>query len=502
MEVKKHLVRPDAPFEATCPLSPADVQIPLRYIRKVFVYSLDQSDQGFNSAEAIDNLASRLKDSLKTFLRPLSEDVFAFPQLLGRVVEPENAHPYVLVDKSSAIRFTVVSRQDISFEDLQPEKRFPDHAWWIDYFATGLNLSEMGKAPNAPESFVVQLTSIRGGIVLTAQVSHRITDGYGFAGFIRRWFSRARAASGIQIHEQDLDKSLALAIHDRGRLTWDIDMAKAGTAMASVKKWEAHYAESANATAGNSLIGTDNVETKIFWMSNEKLEELRKLIGEYTTSQPTAFEAIVAFAWRCLSRVRSESNAHSLTKTRSNISASMFGVDSRRRLNPQLPVEYFGNATALIVARLPVSILSSAQPSAIHSVIAEVQNTLRNDTTDPNLRQVIQHVAENLKLGKNIPLDLPGYDFIFNSWEHLYSSGDELDLGIGTFRAVRYLMDAPITPSYLLILPSFGQRKRTPKTRHYSARYAGGLELKLNLPRYQMEKLENSQEWTHYVCGY
>ncbi|KAL1865834.1 hypothetical protein Plec18167_009272 [Paecilomyces lecythidis] len=501
MEVKKYLVRPEIPFEDTYPLSPADVQIPLRYIRKVFVYSLDH-EENHESTKAIDNLASRLQESLKSYLRPLSDGDFAFPQLLGRVIEPEDGNPYIYVNRSSAIRFIVVSRPEISLDHLQPEKRFPDHASWIDYFATGLNLSEMKKEPNAPESFVVQLTSIRGGIVLTAQVSHRITDGYGFAGFIRRWFSRARAVSAFQINEPRSEKPLALSIHDRKSLKWDIDKARMGIVAASVKKWEVHYAESMAATAQNSLIGDGTVETKIFWIAHERIEVLRNLIGQYTPLPPTAFEAIVTFAWRCLSRVRSEPNANSFTQTRRKISAGMFGADSRRRLNPPLPIEYFGNATALIVARLPVSILSSAQPATIHSVIEEVQNSLRKDTTDSNMREVMRHVAQNLKMGRGIPLDLPGNDFIFNSWEHLYSSTDELDLAIGQFRAVRYLMDAPITPSYLLILPSFGQRKRMGAARNHSSDYAGGLELKLNLPRHQMEKLENDEEWTRYVCGY
>ncbi|GAD96328.1 conserved hypothetical protein [Paecilomyces variotii No. 5] len=498
MEVKKYLIHPEIPFEDTYPLSPADVQIPLRYIRKVFVYSLDDEENP-EFTNTIDNLAYRLQESLRSFLRPLSDGVFAFPQLLGRVIEPEDANPYISVNKSSAIRFIVYSRPEISLDDLQPEKRFPDHAWWIDYFATGLNLGEMKKEPNAPESFVVQLTSIRGGIVLTAQVSHRVTDGYGFAGFIRRWLSRAREASAFQINERRCDRSLALSIHDRSSLKWHVDKTRIGAVAASVKKWEVHYADSVTAGAQNLLIGDDSVETKIFWMKHEKIEKLRRLIGEYTPLPPTAFEAIVTFAWRCLSRVR---NDNSLTQARHNISASMFGADSRGRLNPPLPIEYFGNATALIVSRLPISILSSAQPAAIHSVIEEVQNTLRKDTTDSNMREVMRHVAQNLKIDKGIPLDLPGNDFIFNSWEHLYSSTDELDLGIGQFRAVRYLMDAPITPSYLLILPSFGQRKRMAASWNYSPHSAGGLELKLNLPRHQMEKLDKDKEWTRYVCGY
>lgn len=198
MESKMYIVRPDTPFEANYPLSSCDLQIPPRFIRKAFVYATDKESNDVSSRKTQD-LICRLQDSLKSFLGQPSRGQFMYPQLLGRVVQSgDGGLPYVAVKQSSYIQFNVVYRPDIDFESLHPDRHFPVEAIRRTDFAIGLDRSDMLKMPDGAPNFAVQLTFIRGGFVLVSQVFHRITDGYGYAGFIRRWFQRARTGLTIE----------------------------------------------------------------------------------------------------------------------------------------------------------------------------------------------------------------------------------------------------------------------------------------------------------------
>lgn len=214
----------------------------------------------------------------------------------------------------------------------------------------------------------------------------------------------------------------------------------------------------------------------------------------YTPNRPTIFESVVVLTWLCLARAQTTADID----TASEMSTAFLAINIRRRLVPLLPIDYFGNAATGVFGRLPLSTLLSAE-SATATTIETIQTVLKEDTTDLNLRLISKLVSRKLQSGVQIPANLLGHDIFFNSWEHLYPNLDDMDLGVGDFCTMRWVMDS-LVPSYALILPSYGKRQK-PSGQAHPYEYPGGIELNLSLLQYQMEKLEVDKEWSRYACA-
>lgn len=492
MELTTYTIRADPGFEAVYQLSPSDLQIPPRAIRQAFIYSTDDQDESI-----IQSLVVSLQESLKTLLKPLGKDKgetdTTYPQLLGRVVRPKDGSlPHVAVDKSSCIPFKVAYRLDIDFEKLSPAQRFPDEAIQKADFAIGLDDSELLSQHN----FVVQLTFIKGGFVLVVQIHHVITDGYGYAGFMRQWLQRTNAlVTKGRYEDVPSTKSTKTSIHDKTELLRDVyESPDAAGELNGLKTWETLYKKAPKINK-NPLTGSKEIQSKIFWLSPGSLEKLRAEMHNHTEDRPTIFESVMALAWQCLARARNDAN----TAIESTTSSGLFAADMRPRLVPPLVTDFFGNAVTAVVARVPLSILLSKQHANVATVINTVQATLRKDTTDRNLRSINRLIYRQLKAGRYAPADLLGQDVLFNSWEHLYPSLGAMEIGVGKFCIMRNLQDAPITPSYVLLLPSYGMRQTSSsEAASHKYQYSGGIELEVHLLRHQLEKLEQDEEWTRY----
>lgn len=215
----------------------------------------------------------------------------------------------------------------------------------------------------------------------------------------------------------------------------------------------------------------------------------------HTVDRPTMFESVMAHAWQCLARARIDSD----TAVELTTSSGFFSVDMRNRLDPPLASEFFGNAFTAVAARVPLpALLLQQQHTDAATVIGTIQVALRKDATDRNLRSINRLLFRQLKAGVYPPANLLEQDVIFNSWEHLYPSLDAMEVGVGKFCIMRNL--SPITPSYVLVLPSYGMRQ-TPSSGDASQQhqYPGGIELKVHLLRRQMERLVKDDEWLRYV---
>jgi hypothetical protein len=491
MESTTYTIRADPGFEAVYQLSPSDLQIAPRAIRQAFIYSTDNHDES-----KIQNLVVSLQKSLKTLLKPLDNEqaVTTYPQLLGRVVRPSDGSlPHVVVDKSSSIPFRVAHRLDIDFDNLSPARRFPEEAIQKADFAIGLDDGELLSRHN----FAVQLTFIKRGFVLVVQIHHVITDGYGYAGFMRHWLQRTKALIIEGRYEEDAStKSAKTSIHDKTELLRDVDESPdAAGELNGLKTWETLYKEPPK-TNKNPLMGSKEIQSKIFWLSPETLEKLRAEMHNYTVDRPTIFESVMALAWQCLARARIDAN----TAVESTTSNALFAADIRPRLVPPLATDFFGNAVTVVVARVPLSTLLLQQHANVATVINAIQTTLRKDTTDRNLRSINRLLFRQLKAGVHAPADLLGQDVFFNSWEHLYPSLETMEIGLGKFCIMRNLQDSPIVPSYVLMLPSYGMRETSSsEAPSHQYQYSGGIEFKVHLLRHQIEKLEQDEEWTRYV---
>lgn len=486
MESQIYLIRPDSPFDAEYPLSRCDHQLPVRFIRKAFVYSTD-GDISSTSPEGQD-LISRLQSGLKSLIQELNPDTVTYPQLLGRVTKLADGGPLrVKVEKSSTIQLNVVHRPDITFESLHRNGNFPIEKISHEDFGVGLSRDDLLKWPSGPPNLAIQLTFIRGGFVLLLAVNHQICDAYGFAGMVKHLFRKLRLESlSGSVHENGSKSTLA--IHDKTILD-KVPEGKETTH--GVQRLQALYDESL--PSKQWLPTSSNAVSKIFWIPPHKVEELRAVVQGGTSTPTTLYESILVILWRCIMRARLVPE----TENSSRWSKVIMIMDMRRRLEPPLPTDFFGNAVSGVFSLQPLS--NFKEKDFVSKAIKEVQETKRLDGTGLNLQLSSFLVGDHLKrLGIGPPVDLLGYDVLFNSWEHLYSSPEDLDIGLGGFCALRFLMDTPVSPSYVFTLPSYGKRLVSPEGGP-SGQYPGGMELQVNLLEDQMRLLEKDEEWLKYA---
>ena len=485
MEPRLVQIRPHTPFDAQFPLSQVDLQLPPRFVREAFIYEADP-EVSCSSAQGQD-LVSRLQESLKSLVAPLNSETVSYPQLLGKIVRQPGERPFVKVDTSSFIPFNVVDRSDFDFAQLHRNGKFPMEAINLPDFKIGLDAKELLQTPGGPPMSAIQLTFVRGGIVLVVVVSHSLSDGYGIAGFLRRWFQAARAALGINGqngHKQD-DTSSTLAIHDKSQL---IKIDVKGETPGLRKAKELYNGPPAQTSA---FMGTVPIISQIFWMPPENVQKMRADVGAHSSKPPSVFAAMMTILWRAI--IRSRQNLQTDSPELIN---GLITCDMRRRLDPPLPYDYFGNAITGIWHSLPKSEVAAAGSTS--EVIKAIQETLENDATGQNLLLSSRFFGDQMAKGIFPPLEFISRDIVFNTWEHLFASVADLDLGCGEFCAVRYLMDTPPSPGYVLLLPSFGRRLKRPDKERL-CQYPGGLEFQIHLTPEQMELVEKDEEWTQYA---
>ncbi|KAL7920656.1 transferase family domain-containing protein [Trichoderma austrokoningii] len=489
MEPQIYRIRPESPFTAEYPLSECDRQLPVRFIRKACIYAADENIS--STSKDGKNLIRRLQESLKLQLQELNPDTFTYPQLLGRVISPDSGRPsYVSVEESSAIQLKVINRLDIEFGDLHRNGMFPLETITTGVFGVGLEKEDLIKWQGGPPNLAIQLTFVRGGFVLLLAFDHRICDGYAAGGFVKRWFRQARLGSAADLEPQDGLMS-TFAIHDKTVLS-QTELEGSEHAAQTLR---ALYSNSlpSNLPPQNWLQTSSETISKVFWIPAHKITELRSAVGESSSLAPTVYESVLTVLWRSIIRIRLEPE----TEPASTMSKAAIVMCMRKRLEPPLPSDYFGNAVAAIYAMKPLS--SFREKNFIPSAVKEVQEAKRLDGTGFNLQVTSLLMGEQLrKFGIGPSMNLLGYDVIFNSWEHIYSSTEELDLGIGQFCTMRFLMDNPVSPSYICTLPTYGKRSVDLKD-GASCQYPGGIELQICLLENEMALLERDEEWLKYA---
>ncbi|KAL6901070.1 transferase domain-containing protein [Trichoderma evansii] len=488
MESQIYRIHPESPFSAEYPLSECDRQVPVRFIRKAFIYAMDHNIS--SKSKDGESLIRRLQESLQLLLRELNPDTFTYPQLLGCVISPTDGRPYVKVEESSTIQLRVMDRPDIEFENLHRNGRFPLDTITTGVFGIGLEKEDLMKWPNGPPNLAIQLTFIRGGFILLLAIDHRICDAYATSGFVKRWFRQVRLGSVADFeHEEGLIPTFA--IHDKTVLSrTELEGSEHAT-----QKLRALYKKAMPSnTLPNKWIQTSSkAVTKIFWIPAHKIKELRSTVGESSSLTPTVYESLLIVLWRSIIRIRLTPE----TESASAISKAAIVMCMRERLEPPLPRDYFGNAVAGIFAMQPLS--NFKEKDYISRAVQEVQEAKKRDGTGFNLQASSLFVGEQLrKFGIAPPMDLLGHDMLFNSWEHIYSSTEDLDLGIGQFCTMRWLMDNPISPSYICTLPTYGKRSIDIMD-STSCQYPGGIELQISLLEHEMALLEQDEEWLKYA---
>ena len=210
----------------------------------------------------------------------------------------------------------------------------------------------------------MQFTGFRcGGFSLSLATSHVITDGLSAANFMTEW---ARLTRGEPL--------LTVPFHDKKKAF------KAGEPGSSPRfDYSNDFCRLPFLLKRPSPEELKNMETTMISLrlAKEQVEKLKKMANQdrqihiKTTRPYTRYEALIAHIWRCASKARKHQDEQ--------LTGCLVTIDSRRRLQPPLPLGYFGNGVFDITATSCAGDLMSKPLSYGASKIRAVIENVTND---------------------------------------------------------------------------------------------------------------------------
>ena len=494
--------KPLIPFDAEYPLTLADVAInPAVNSRYLLCYEAPP-DPSYRKS-----LVESLKVALESFLIEPTEGVFALPEILGRIhVDPLNKKHFLKITKDSVVDLVVSYRNDIVFEELEPKGGFPMRCLKSSIFATGLDgLPAPEKDGSGIKAFSTQITFIQRGFIICVSKHHFLIDGTATANMIKRWFSRVRNhfSHGSLKDAESIPSSSLLAMHDKTSLLKTLN----------VEPLE-HPHWKIVPGSGPSVFGVlvpprilmtiskflpeflvPKIVSGIFHFTPTSLKQLRADLQKHTKTRLSMNDAISALIWRCVTRARIYSHSQAAHPETSSLAMA---VNGRRKLDPPLVDEYFGNCVFLAPSSVPISVLISQGSVSLSKVAEAIRESLLNKTDDHHMRSLLQlcgaqNSVTNMVMAHNTFM---GYDLMVTSWARFFDSLEDLDVGHGKFRCWR-LPDGGVFDGIISILPTYGMRDCVEDKDLES--YPGGLQVAIDLLRRSMESLKADSEWLRYA---
>ncbi|PON75017.1 Transferase [Trema orientale] len=210
----------------------------------------------------------------------------------------------------------------------------------------------------------VQLTKFRcGGYSLGLATSHVITDGLSAANFMTEW---ARLARGEPLRTAPFHDKTAFKAGEPSWAPPRFDHSNDFCCMPFLLKQPSPEELKKMKTTMITLgLGTEQVE-KLKRLAN------RDRPNKLKSSRPyTRYEALTAHIWRCASKARKHQDEQP--------TACLVTIDSRRRLQPPLPLGYFGNGVFDVTASCYAGDLTSKPLSYGASKIRLAIETVTND---------------------------------------------------------------------------------------------------------------------------
>lgn len=124
----------------------------------------------------------------------------------------------------------------------------------------------------------------------------------------------------------------------------------------------------------------ENISTATFDITREQLNTLKvKSKKDDETANFTTYEALAAHIWRCVSKARCLPDDQP-TKL-------YIATDGRFRINPKLPLGYFGNA---LFTATPVTLSGDLQSEPLPSTVKRIQKALKQ-MTDEYLKSALDY---------------------------------------------------------------------------------------------------------------
>uniref|UniRef100_A0A803PSN0 Uncharacterized protein n=1 Tax=Cannabis sativa TaxID=3483 RepID=A0A803PSN0_CANSA len=209
---------------------------------------------------------------------------------------------------------------------------------------------------------LVQLTKFScGGLSLGVTASHVLIDGLSAANFMTEW---ARIARGLPLQKAPFFDKKAFGVGDccgsnPQRFDHSNDF---GNMPFLLKQPNAEELKKMKTTMFTLKLTKEQVQK----LKNKANNDLNRPSRPYTR-----YEVLAAHIWRCSSKARKHDTQQP--------TACAVTIDSRKRLEPPLPFEYFGNGVFDVTARCTAGELLSSSLSEVASKVRSVIEMVTND---------------------------------------------------------------------------------------------------------------------------
>ncbi|KAK8471076.1 hypothetical protein PHAVU_003G140550 [Phaseolus vulgaris] len=311
-----YTVKPMEPTKCgRVPLSEWDQIGTITHVPTIYFYRLSQNFHLFPN----NTIASNLKDSLSRVLVP-------FYPLAGRLRWISNGR-LELDCNAMGVQF-VEAQSSSSLEDLGDFSPSSEHHYLFPKVDYTLPIHELPLV-------LAQLTKFKcGGISISMTISHAVADGPSALHFTREW---ARLARGETLEKVPF-------------LDWKVFRAGEPPSVPLTKchvHTEFNHPPLLLGQTNNSEERKKKTTVAILKLSKFQVETLRKTANE-SWNRPrngraySRYESVTGHVWRSACKARGHKEEQP--------TAVGICVDSRSRMEPPLPKEYFGNATLDVIA--------------------------------------------------------------------------------------------------------------------------------------------------------
>ncbi|KAF4398918.1 hypothetical protein G4B88_023512 [Cannabis sativa] len=264
----------------------------------------------------------------QTLIDSLSHTLLHFYPLAGRLRNLDNSGFQLECNEDGAVFVVAELNADLSHFEKDHFTPTPEsNRFLIPYINESLPIHER-------PLLLVQLTKLScGGLSLGITMSHVVVDGVSAASFTTEW---ARIARGLPLQNAPLFDKKAFGVGD--------------CCVANPHQFDhsndfcnkmPFLLKQSNAAAPTTTEERKKMETTLFTLKLTK-EQVQKLKNKANNndqdrrSRPyTCYEALTAHIWRCSVKARKNLNEQ--------VTACLVSVDLRQRLQPPLPLSYFGN---------------------------------------------------------------------------------------------------------------------------------------------------------------
>lgn len=269
---------------------------------------------------------------------------------------------------------------------------------------------------------VIQVTNLRcGAMILCTAINHCLCDGIGTSEFLHAWAHLTRTPS------TDLPIS---PFHFRHVLI-PRNPPQVTFLHPTFTRSMPHHIPQKTLNLSRYLQSHPLLPASLTFTSAHILHLKRQCVPSLKC---TTFEALASHTWRCWVK--------SLDLLPSAQVKLLFSVDVRKRLKPQLPEGYYGNAFVLACAEATVKDVAADN---LHHGVKMVQHA-KSIQTDDYVKSMIDHLDDKT-LGTDLSCSL-----VISQWSRL--GLEDLDFGEGK----PLLMGSLTSDIYCLFLPVIGDR--------------------------------------------